>query len=122
MYIWYKLSRIGGGIQSGSDILRRVWRYQRGNQNPYIKEEQTTQLPKEKVQKDKQRSTNHTHKAKDRVTRILLKNLNLVTSYSLKQHVTMLLAIMFVSLNHTCDRVAMLQLEICKFLAGDLVS
>jgi Holliday junction resolvase RusA-like endonuclease len=35
---------------------RRVWRYQRGNQNPYI-EEQTTQWPKEKVQKDKQRST-----------------------------------------------------------------
>ena len=32
-------------------ILRRVWRYQRGNQNPYI-EEQTTQWPKEKVQKD----------------------------------------------------------------------
>jgi hypothetical protein len=27
-----------------------------------------------------------------------------------------------VSLTHTCDRVAMLQLEICKFLAGDLVS
>ena len=24
--------------------------------------------------------------------------------------------------SHTCDRVAMLQLEICKFLAGDLVS
>ena len=24
-----------------------------GNQNPYIKEEQTTQWPKEKVQKDK---------------------------------------------------------------------
>ena len=33
----------------------RVWRYQRGNQNPYIEEEQTTQWPKEKVQKDKQR-------------------------------------------------------------------
>jgi hypothetical protein len=32
----------------------------RGNQNPYI-EEQTTQWPKEKVQKDKQRSTKHTH-------------------------------------------------------------
>ena len=31
-------------------------RYQRGNQNPYIKEEQTTQWPKEKVQNDKQRS------------------------------------------------------------------
>ena len=26
--------------------LRRVWRYQRGNQNPYITEEQTTQLSK----------------------------------------------------------------------------
>jgi hypothetical protein len=36
---------------------RRVWRYQRGNQNPYNEEEQTTQWPKEKVQKDKQRST-----------------------------------------------------------------
>jgi len=36
---------------------RRVSRYQRGNQNPYIEEEQTTQWPKEKVQKDKQRST-----------------------------------------------------------------
>jgi len=36
--------------------LRRVWSYQRGNQNPYIEEEQTTQWPKEKVQKDKQRS------------------------------------------------------------------
>jgi len=27
---------------------------------PYIEEEQTTQWPKEKVQKDKQRSTKHT--------------------------------------------------------------
>jgi hypothetical protein len=52
--------------------LRRVWRYQRGNQNPYI-EEQTTQWPKEKVQKDKQRSTKHTYKTKDRVTRTPLK-------------------------------------------------
>jgi hypothetical protein len=32
-------------------------------------EEQTTQWPKEKVQKDKQRSTEHTYKTKDRVTR-----------------------------------------------------
>jgi hypothetical protein len=39
----------------------------RGNQNPYIEEEQTTQWLKEKVQKDKQRSTKHTHKIKDRV-------------------------------------------------------
>jgi hypothetical protein len=37
-----------------------------GNQNPYIEEEQTTQWPKEKVQKDKQRSIKHTHKIKDR--------------------------------------------------------
>jgi hypothetical protein len=50
-------------------FLRRVWRYQRGNQNTYIEEEQTTQWPKEKVQKDKQRSTKHTYKTKDRVTR-----------------------------------------------------
>jgi hypothetical protein len=36
-------------------IIRRIWRYQRGNYNPYIEEEQTTQWPKEQVQKDKQR-------------------------------------------------------------------
>ena len=36
----------------------------------YIEKEHTTQQPKEKVQKDKQRSTKHkhTHKTKDRVT------------------------------------------------------
>jgi len=53
-------------------IQRRVWRYQRGNHNPYI-EEQTTQWPKENAQKDKQRSTRHTYKTKDRVTRSPLK-------------------------------------------------
>ena len=47
---------------------RRVWRYQSGNQNPPMEEEQTTQWPKEKGQKNKQRSTKHTHKTKDRVT------------------------------------------------------
>ena len=31
---------------------RRVLRYQKGNQNPYIEEEQTTQWPNEKVQKN----------------------------------------------------------------------
>ena len=51
----------------------RVCRYQRGNQNPYIEEEQTTQWPKEKVQKDKQRSTKHIYKTKDRVTQAPLK-------------------------------------------------
>ena len=39
----------------------------------YIEEEQTTQWSKEKVQKDKQRLTKHTHKAKYRVTRTPLK-------------------------------------------------
>ena len=57
---------------SDQHCVRRVWRYQRGNQNQYIEEEQTTQWPKEKEQKDKQWSTKHTHKTKDRVTRIPL--------------------------------------------------
>ena len=48
-------------------------RYQRGNQKQYIVEGQTTQWPKEKVQKDEQRSTKHTHKTKDWVTRTPLK-------------------------------------------------
>ena len=48
-------------------------RYQRGNQDPHIAEEQTIQWPKEKVQKDNQRSTKHTHIIKDRVTRNPLK-------------------------------------------------
>ena len=38
--------------------VRRVWRYQRGNQNPKI-EGQTTQWPKETGQNDKQQSTKH---------------------------------------------------------------
>jgi hypothetical protein len=63
-------------LEARQNILneRRVWRYQRGNQNPYIEEEQTTQWPKEKVQKDKQRSIKHTYKTKDRVTRTPLNN------------------------------------------------
>ena len=44
-----------------------------GNQNPHINEKQTTQWPKEKEQKDKQRSTKHTYKTNDRVTRTPLK-------------------------------------------------
>ena len=44
----------------------------KGNQNLYI-EGQITQCPKEKVQKDKQRSTKHAYKTKDRVTRTQLK-------------------------------------------------
>jgi len=33
--------------------VRRVWRYQRGNLNPYIEEEQTTQWPNEKDKRTK---------------------------------------------------------------------
>jgi septum formation inhibitor MinC len=40
----------------------------------FIEEEQTTQWPKEKVQKDKKRSTKHTYKTKDRVTRTPLRS------------------------------------------------
>ena len=43
-------------IFKGSPKTRSVWRYQRGNQNPYIEEEQTKHWPKEKEQKDKQES------------------------------------------------------------------
>jgi len=65
---------------------------QRGNQNLYIEKEQTTQWPnkgviriyiskknrqhngqKKKIEKDKQRSTKHTHKIRNRVTRTPLK-------------------------------------------------
>ena len=53
--------------QNGSCSMESLKIPKGGNQNPYI-EEQTTQWPKEKVQKDKQRSTIQTHKTKDRVT------------------------------------------------------
>jgi hypothetical protein len=52
-------------------LLRRVWRYQRSNQNPYIEEERTTQWSKEKGKI--KRPIKHTHKAKDRVIRTSLK-------------------------------------------------
>ena len=39
----------------------------------YIEELKTTEWPKEKVRKDKQRSTKHTRKTKDRVARTPLK-------------------------------------------------
>ena len=45
----------------------------KGQSETYIEEEQTTQWPKEKLQKDKQRSTKHTYKTKDGVTRTSLK-------------------------------------------------
>jgi len=39
-------------LENRNIAVRRVSRYQRGNQNPYIEDEQTTQWRKEKVQKD----------------------------------------------------------------------
>ena len=39
--------------------MKKSLKIPKGNQNPYIEEEQTTQWLKEKVQKDKQRSTKH---------------------------------------------------------------
>jgi hypothetical protein len=54
-------------------IIGRVWRYQRGNHNPYIEEEQTKQWPKEKVQKDKQLYIKHTLKTKGWAARTPLK-------------------------------------------------
>jgi hypothetical protein len=47
---------------------KKSLRYQRSNQNPYIEEEQTTQWPIEKKQKNKQLSTKHTYKTKDRTS------------------------------------------------------
>jgi len=43
-------------LNSGKIMLRRVWRYQRDNQNLEIEEEQTTQWPKEKGQTPTYRS------------------------------------------------------------------
>ena len=49
------------------DVNKKCLKIPEGDQNPYI-EEQTTQRPKEKVQKEKQQSTKHTYNTKCRVT------------------------------------------------------
>jgi hypothetical protein len=59
------------------------------NQNPYIEEEQTTQWPKEKVQKDKQRSKKHIYKTKDRVTQTPLKTVGELFNNGLLFHFLM---------------------------------
>jgi hypothetical protein len=56
-----------------ANSLNHFWRYQTGNQKPLIEEGQTTQWPKEKGQKDKQRSTKYTHKTKEHATLTSLK-------------------------------------------------
>ena len=53
--------------------IKKSLKIPKGVGNPYIEEKQTTQWPKEKGQKDKQRSTKHTYKPIDRVTRTPLK-------------------------------------------------
>ena len=58
-----KKNRQHNGQKTKDKQPSRSRRYQSGNHNPYIKEEQTTQWPKEKVQKDKQQSRKHTHQA-----------------------------------------------------------
>ena len=60
---WHNVRAISGERRLGLKSLKIP---KGGNQNPYIEEEQTAQWPKEKVQKDKQRSTKQTHKTKDR--------------------------------------------------------
>jgi hypothetical protein len=68
-HIWHQLMKDNKTCRWKSrSWLRRVWRYQKNNQNPYIEEEQTTKWPSDKVQNDKQRSTKHKYKTKDRVT------------------------------------------------------
>ena len=75
-----EVSFIGGVL--GENLKKKEFKDTKGYQNPYIEQEQTTQWLKEKVQKDKQRPTKHTHKTKDRVTRTSLKDQ--VTRTSLK--------------------------------------
>ena len=67
-FIWHDKFLLSSWTVSIHGYIRRAWRYQRGDQNPYIDEEQRTQRPKKKVQKDKQRSTKHAYETKDRVT------------------------------------------------------
>ena len=68
------ITLVGIGVDCTGSCKKSLKIPKGGNQNPYIKEEQTTQWPKENKQKDKQRSTKHTHKTKDGVTRNPLKN------------------------------------------------
>ena len=63
----------------GVNNARRISRYQMGNHNKHIEEEQTRHWPKEQVQRVKQRSTKHADKTKDRVTRNHHHSLSLVT-------------------------------------------
>ena len=54
--------------QTNTNNVRRVWWYQRGNQNRISKKNRQHNGQKTN-DKDKQRSTKHTYQTKDRVTR-----------------------------------------------------
>jgi hypothetical protein len=61
-------------LQHDSDYDKKEFEDTKGAIRIHIsKKNRLTQWPKEKVQKDKQRSTKHTYKTKDRVTQTPLK-------------------------------------------------
>jgi len=51
--VLHKLSKIPEKAVAGQGA-RRVWRHQRGNQNPYIEEEQTTMAKRNSTNNDQQ--------------------------------------------------------------------
>ena len=53
--------------------FKKSLKIQRGNQNPYIEEEQTTQWPNKKYKRTNNDLQKHTYKTKNRVTRTPLK-------------------------------------------------
>jgi hypothetical protein len=70
-FYWWRKPEYPG---KASDLPQKEFEDTKGYYNPYIEQEQTTQWLKEKVQKDKQRSTKHAHKTKDGdIAEILLK-------------------------------------------------
>ena len=75
MKIWPKESTVIATKLKMCYLSKKSLKISKGqSESVYIEEEQTTQCPKEKVQKEKQRSTKYTHKTKDRVTRTPLKS------------------------------------------------
>ena len=61
---------------------RRVWRYQRGNQNPYIEEGQTTQWPKEERTKGQTTIYKSTHTTTENMyEKLFCKFLKFISNY-----------------------------------------
>ena len=50
-FIWHDKFLLSSWTVSIHGYVRRAWRYQRGDQNPYIDEEQRTQRPKKKYKR-----------------------------------------------------------------------